>query len=336
MSIQMGCFETTVNTTLTNNSTTTLVSPNSTNTQTSARAVKIILTQSQNGSFTTPPPASGNPAAPGSGLQATQLFNPDGSVLANGNITSANWPSWLTSFEIGISGSANASSPNQNCANFATYAEQAASNCSFGPLITSGTTPCGAPAGVFRVSEADCTLGTPPTLPGNGGPSDGVYLRAYFSRAKADLGQNENILVTMEYAASSLSPAPTDPTHCYSAGVMTPENCSDFVWRVYLKHTSQEITQPFLLLVPPTFSSILPTASASIGNGSSGSGTVTKQFVLPLASDSQLSVLQISRIQSNFVNQAALRSICTLGNTFPGNSPLCSGIIIYSLTFFRI
>ncbi len=312
------------------------------------KAIKIILQQSAGGSFGTTPTAlsHGTPPAPGSGFPATQIFNTDGTVLATGGSSSASWPTWLSSFEIGISGTKNTSSPNPNCAGFASNTESTTANCLIGPT-GSTTSNCGAPSGMFRVSEADCFLSPSSALAGTGGPSDGIYFRATFNRSSSALGSNENILVVLEYSAAAVSSAPSNPANCFSGGTASVEACSEFVWRAYLKHSASETVQPFLLLVPPTFSSLFPagvtTLTAGAASQNSGIGFAAKQFILPLASDSTLTVLQISRTGGTYsgskatVGDAAynLYQNCALGS-LPANSPLCAGMVFYSITFYRI
>lgn len=289
-----------------------------------ARAAKIILKQaSPTGSFDAPP-AGGTVNAAGSGHLATRVFNADGSLLSTSS-TSSTWPKWLESFELGLSGVNNTAAPNDACAAFATATEASASNCNFG--AGAGTASCGAPATVFRVSEVDCLSGNG-TQDGKGGPADGVYLRAKFSRDPAVLAPFENLLVVVEYAPSSLNPAPANPSTCFSGGLFSPESCSDHTWKVFLKHSLSEIVQPYLLFVPPTYGSVNTTTRTG------GSGITTKQFVIPLAADSRLNTLQISRIKANIPNRATLSSTCSNGGT--GNSPLCVGVVIYSITFYRM
>jgi hypothetical protein len=194
-----------------------------------ARAAKIILQTSTSGSFDAPTSATGTAAAVGSGLQIARVFNPDGSLLSVAG--GASWPPWLASFELGISGTSNASALNADCARFADSTESAANNCKLGGSAT--LTTCGASAGQYRVSEADCSLqnaSIPPASTGSGGPADGVYMRAGFNRA--NLASTENILVVIEYASSALNPAPANPTACFSGGQLLPESCSDFVWLI--------------------------------------------------------------------------------------------------------
>ncbi|MGZ6311761.1 MAG: hypothetical protein ACXWOH_14085, partial [Bdellovibrionota bacterium] len=262
-----------------------------------ARAAKIIFRQSNpSGSFDSSP-AGGTPAVPGSGQQANRVFNADGSLLATKG--SSSWPAWLSSVEIGVSGANNTSSTNGPCAAFASAAEAAATNCDWQGGGAGGK-PCGAPAGIFRVSEFDCQ-GT--TVNGNGGPSDGVYIRAFFNRA--NLGTQENIMVVVEYAASDLNPAPALPTNCFSGGIFSPENCSDQTWKIFMKHSGTEVVQPFLMLIPPAFASVNSTTN------SGGSGTGTRQFILPMSGDANLSVMQVSRIKTFIPNATTFTNTCS-------------------------
>src|SRR5205823_4552880 len=121
-------------------------------------------------------------------------------------------------------------------------------NCSFG----AGPVPCGAPTGLFRISEFDCTS-APGTTAGTGGGSDGVYFRAYLNRS--NLGPGENIMAVLEYTASGFSGAPPNPTNCFSGSTLLPENpgCADMVWRIFLKHSASEVIQPTNLMIPPIF-----------------------------------------------------------------------------------
>lgn len=304
--------------------------------QTSAAAGSFNSLQSQGHTQGTAP-------TPGFGHPAVRVFNSDGSLQGSMNPstgTKTSWPAWLSSFEVGISGAINTSAPNPNCATFSSSTEPTLTNCQLGSSASPTPSQCGAPLGQFRVSEVDCSIptdGLAQAAPGIGGPADGIYMRAVFSRP--DLGPTENILVVLQYSASALDPAPANPTHCYVGGKFLPENCSDFVWRAYLKHSTTEVVMPYLLLIPPTFSSVL--GSSQVPAGPSGMGIGTKQFLLPLASDPNLSVLQISRTQSAFPNSgASLKNFCTSANSLsvstPGNSPNCAGVVFYSITFYRI
>ncbi len=328
--------------------TTATPTPTIATTSSTIRAVQILFQSSSTGSFDSTFPStnpstlpgtqlsSGSPPGAGSGLQAQRLFSPSNQTLiASGGASSSTWPTWLTSFEIGLSGPSNTSAPNPNCANFASSTEATLLNCQIVPTpAPSPYAECGAPANQFRVSEVDCPLQSS-TLAGNGGPSDGIYIRAQFNRSTTTLGPTENILVVISYSASSVNPAPPNPTSCFSGGIFTPQACSEFVWQAYLKHYPSETgIQPFFLLVPPTFASIINATSG--GPQGSGTGIATKQFILPLAGDSTLTTLQISRTQPNSTPSNLITYCTPSGGNLPGDSPLCSGMVFYSMTFYRI
>lgn len=286
------------------------------------RAIRIIFKQNYPAGSFDASPGSGTPPLPGSGHQAVRYFNADGSLLA-GSATS-----WLSSFEIGISGANNTAAKNANCAKFADAAEGSnTTGCNFG---TAGVVPCGAPNGLYRVSEYDCLATSGQVAQdGTGGAGDGIYLRATFNRSL--LGTGENLMASIEYVASAFDAAPASPTTCFSGGKPAPELCSNVTWKAYLKHSLSETVQPFLMLVPPTQNYV------NTGIGTSGVSPQMRQFVIPLAGDPRLSVLQISRIHSN-LDISAAASACYNGGTgtSAANSPLCAGIVIYSLTLYRI
>ena len=304
-----------INSTGTSVTVTATASPSASATAGGAMSARIIFTQSSGGSFTVSPAVGGTLAAVGGGLLANQVFNPDGTLLATGGNTATNWPSWLTSFEVGISGPLNSAATATNCANFASSTESSQTNC----VIAGVSTTCGATAGDFRVSEADCTAAT--TTTGTGGPNDGIYMRAIFNRTA--LGSSENMLAVLQYSASAINPGPVLPTTCFSSGSFAPEGCSDFAWQAYIKHSAYDINPlPFMLIVPPMVSTILP------GNTTPSSNPSTKQIIIPLAGDPALTVLQISRKSVGNIN-----GITTYCQT---NSPFCAGMVFYTLTFYRI
>lgn len=297
---------------------------------TGPKAAKIIFKQvSADGSFAAAP-SGGTPNSAGNGVQASQVFNPDGSVLAS-STSASTWPAWLNSVELGISGSLNSASIHGDCARFATSTDENA-KCKFD---LSTETSCGAPSGYYRISEYDChdPMLTPKAAEGigNGSNTDGIYIRTIFNRDTSALGAYENILAVLEYSASVMNPAPSNPTSCFNGGKVDVESCSDMTWRIFTKHSVSENLQSFLLLVPPAFASINTTT------GTGGSGISTKQFIIPLASDSDLKVLQISRtgLSSNLMDNLNFKNICA-PNTTPANSALCVGMVFYSLTFYRI
>ena len=288
-----------------------------------------ILFQATNpgGSFNSPDYSNGTTNAVGSGLQAQRVFNTNGTLLSSGGYGSANWPLWLKSFEIGISGQSNSASSNSSCATFASSQEAQNQTCN----LPNGTKTCGAPPAQFRISEADCVLGTPAsanTVPGSS--TDGIYMRATFDRSQFYTW--ENLMMVIQYTASALNPSPTSPTSCFNGGKFTPEACSDYVWNVYAKHLNSEIPLPFLMLIPPTSISVLPNVTGS----GAGSNPNTRQIIFPFASDQNLKIVQLSRI-AGAPSTSSLNTICTgSGISNGGNSPLCSGVVFYSVSLFKL
>ena len=290
------------------------------------RAVKIVFRQANpQGSFDAPP-TNGTVAVPGGGLRATRLFNADGSLLATGGVGTPGWPKWITAIELGISGTLNTSAPNPDCARFSASNEDANSLCTWGGSVSQ---PCGAPPGLYRVAEYDCAdaaaSGASPALKGTGGPNDGIYVRVQLSRDTNYLGAGENIMAVLEYSASAFSAAPSDPTVCFTGGTFNPSapGCADQVWQTFLKHDPSELVQPFLMLVPPSY------AHSVVATNSSGTGLATKQFFLPIATDPTLSVFQMSRISGRSGDATFIANCHT-------NSALCVGVVLYSLTLYRI
>lgn len=314
-------------------------------------AAQVVFSVNANGSFNTPP-ITGTPAVPGQGLQAVRLFNADGSTLAV-SPTDPNWPSWISSVELGITGpsalytlpNGTSYASNPSCARFATAAEApggaSAATCNFG----NGNVPCGAPAGQFRVSEVDCNYGFDANNkgvgPGNGSGGDTVYVRANLNRHA--LGTTENIMVTLSYTAASYYPADPNPTDCFTGpgGSFQAESCSDFSWKVFMRHSPTEsAVQPFMMFIPPTFS-----YTANNPNKTSGTTPVTKQFIVPISGDSRLQTIQVSRILSTLKSSDAnFNAACDVPGQHlsaspgspGGSSPLCAGVILYTMTLFRI
>ncbi len=328
----------------------TTTTTTSTSVPSGARAVKIIFKQSSSSGSFDSAPSTGTINNPGNGHQAQRVFNADGSLLASGGPTSSNWPKWFSGFEIGISGTSNAGAKNSDCARFAATGESADTECQYddagnGSPTAGVFTDCGGPDGYLRVSEYDCTKSSSIALQGNGGPTDGVYLRATFNRSSTYLGSSENILVVLEYAASSLNNAASDPSNCFQSGTFTPtrEGCADQLWQIFMKHTAYEVVQPYLMLAPPS------THVVDRKNGHFGGSAGSKQFILPLSGDSDLSVLQVSRIRgpknletptSTGATEStdAFTMFCAKSGD-PGesaNSAGCVGMVFYSMTFIRM
>jgi hypothetical protein len=326
-----GCIGGSVNLQTSSSSGSSSSTSTSTSVPSGARAARIIFKNSFPGGSFDAASSTGTPVTPGSGHRASRVFNADGSLLAQGT-TSSSWPGWLTGVEIGISGTDNSSATDPNCARFASSGEQTSGSarCNFG----AGNVNCGGAAGVFRVSEYDCVAGG--TVNGNGGPNDGVYIRAYFSRDTSKLGASENILAVLEYSAAGLRASSTTPSSCFSGGSFTPNqaNCSDFVWNVYLKRNAFEVVQPYLLLAPPVHG----IADFSADRGPAGVGT--RQFIIPLAADSTVNTVQISRVWgmplTTSIDGRTFSAICDADGDGDGNSPHCVGMVLYSLTFFRM
>jgi hypothetical protein len=244
--------------------------------------------------------------------------NTSSGLLASGGYDGTNWPQWLKSFQIIRPTAA------PDCARFAREADPAASDqqCSFGGggapfTCTLGKNP------LFRVSEKDCGSISLP----NEDQSKGVYFLAEFSRNTKHLGENENLLVTIEYSASFVNSGPSDPSQCFNDGRFTPhdQDCSDMSWTVNLKPDLTTNVQPFLLFIPPSTNSI------DTENERTGTGVRTRQFIVPLAGDPDIKYLQIHRVHGPRHTDPRFSSHCTANN-----SALCAGVVFHSISFVRI
>jgi hypothetical protein len=110
-------------------------------------------------------------------------------------------------------------------------------------------------------------------------------------------------------------------------------------WEIYIKHTTSEVVQPFMLLVPPALAHV----NTNTTTGASGTGVMSKQIVIPLAGDSNLTTLQISRIKAiptpanPTTDNGVYNTTCNpnLGSG-SNNSAMCLGMVFYSITFYRI
>ncbi len=284
------------------------------------RAVRIFFLTYNNsnyGSFD--PVAVGAPYSDTMDYVADRFYSPSNDLLSGA-------PPWLQTFEIKTNGAP------EYCAQFETQLN-IAGNCH--PTVGTSAN-CGAPVGQFRVSEVDCVQAVSPLPAGIGSETDGLYMRAIINRKY--LAPYENLLMILEYTASTIHLPSTDPSTCFVNGQWTPENCVDFLWSVYLRHSTAEMpNQPFLMLVPPLFLF----AQAILKNDTQPM-IATKQVVIPLAMDSTLSIIQISRQSAHFQGNAAnLLTMCATpaGGPLPatgGVSPLCAGMIFNTETFYRI
>ena len=277
------------------------------------------------------PAGTGTAPGVGTGLQAQRLWAPanPATQIASGGSSSSAWPGWLSAFEIGLSGAANGSAQNPACASFAGAGESSQVNCT---VVTPGN--CGAQVNLFRISEWDCAH-SPAAGNGAGQDNDPIYIRATFNRNPTYLGASENILAVVTYAATAFNSGPLSPTSCFTGGAFTPEQCADFTWKAFLKQGPGIVSpQPFMMLTPPFFS------YANANPNRAATESQTKQFILPLASDPTLTTFQLSRIKSTLdaSSASAFTAACDTGAgpPSPANSPLCAGIIFYSITFYRI
>lgn len=274
------------------------------------RAAKIIFRDTAAGSFDASTGATLN--SPGSGQAAVRIFNPTN--------TKIDWPNFLTSAEVMISGTLNAGANQENCARFGSADVDGQALCDFDGDGTKNEF-CGLKTEHYRVSEYDCASGA--TLNGTGGGSDGVAVRVIVNRGS--LGANENLMGVIEYEATGLNEVLSDPSSCFTAGYSpTNPNCSDFSWQIFFKRSASDSVVPFATFVPPLLGYVNTT------KGQGGSHPSTYQFVMPLASDSQLSVIQLSRIRGLPIGSTGFVSRCD------SNSPRCVGLILYSLTLFRM
>lgn len=291
-----------------------------------AMAARIIFKTGSNGSFDAA--SSGGSASSSSsgytirvGQKAVRIFDPNSASAADALST---WPTWISSVSVGISGASNSGSLIPECSKFADSSEASAMTCNFGTALAPFAAKCGAPSGYYRVSEFDCTNDADLTMNvANKNGNDGVFIRTVFDRSTSKLGSQENVMAVLEYAASVIHPSPNQPSNCFEGGFdPTNRECSDISWQVFLKTNVWDTLQPFLTLVPPAFAYLDTTANTG------GSGRATRQIYLPLASDSGLTVFEITRI--NGLLHGDLTTNCGI------NSPLCSGMIFYSLTFYRM
>lgn len=308
------------------------------------KAVKIVFSLAPTGSFETDTTKLGSGTAPavGSGLQVTRLYDPTtGSAIATSGPSGSDWPTWITRIELGISGTTNTSAQSGGCAKFAD-ASESANTCDFDGDGTYSDL-CGTPSGYFRVSDWDCQQST--IANGAGTASDGVYVRVQFNRATQYLGSAENVLVLLEYATHSPRRSATAPTDCVTAGTFDPSasGCADLLWQAYLKRLITDTTAPFMMVVPPTIGRIVlpPGGTTPVMT----KGLSTKQILLPLSSDSSLSIFQLSRTTAMPLTTtvpigagaATVDTMCNPNGAGAGSgSAGCFGVTLYSMTLIRM
>jgi hypothetical protein len=162
-----------------------------------------------------------------------------------------------------------------------------------------------------------------------------------FNRNTALLGAAENIMAVVNYSASAFNPAPANPSTCFVNGVFSPEACSDFTWKVFVEPTLPLTTpsQPFMMMIPPA-----PYYVNGSTTGNSSTNSVSRQFIIPLASNQSYTTVQFSRIQSTLNSTTGVSNAFTTAcdpntlrtNGSGSNTPLCAGLVVYSITFYRI
>jgi hypothetical protein len=300
------------------------------------KLVKILTHDNTGGSFAVPslmlpaatPIPAGYPGYDGTstyrpGISATTFYDADGT-------TSIAKPSWLMDFQLGIT----ALPGSTTCATFGGSGNADAS-------------------GFYRISEVDCgaatNVGTGSSL------NDQVFMRLVLNRDSSVFGTAENLMMQVEYQASSL--------HLNTDGIdPLPENNLDQLWKIFWNTSLVSSSTPsvFSMFVPPNYGACLAGGSGTTGiggtdnncvNGYHGAPTTVKQILLPLAAYPSLSVIQFSRMKGRINNT----------DTFPGtapspgpvnyvsdffapagssdcqsNSPLCLGLVIRSITLMRL
>lgn len=276
----------------------------------------------QGGSFSVP---SGS----GGVASATRLLRPDNTVLVTGGPSAEGWPKWIKNIQLGTTGPSTSGLP--ECARFGA-ASESTTQCT----VNGTPVNCGI-ADHYRVSEHNCMQNGSVVAAGNGSPTDRVFIRVEFDRDPTFLAVHENVLLTLQYAASVAHREPKDPSQCFTGGVFTPsnDNCSDMSWAFYLRTTTATSPAPFLFLVPTASNQV------SLADSSLGTAISTKQFILPLASDTTLTTLQLSRQRAVARGGGAIvgttaTSSQILEHVCESNSPFCMGMVFYSMTLTRM
>ena len=252
------------------------------------------------------------------GVSATQYFDVDGvSVLDR--------PAWLQDFQLGIT---NLPGTAGSCATFG----------------GSGTADA---SGFYRTSEINC--GSVPGGTGNA-TTDQAFIRIVLNRDVSLIGSAENLMMQIEYQASSL--------RLNSDGNSSlPEGNLDQLWKVlWTSSLSSAAGNVFSVFVPPNYASCLPGGSGDISNvtttncvpGYKGAPTSVKQVIIPLSAYPNLSVIQLTRMGGRINNTGTFSDGITPVNyvtDFLNNvsetdcrtdSPLCLGVVIRSVMLMRL
>ncbi len=233
------------------------------------------------------------------GISPTVYFDLNGT-------TQISKPDWLLDFQLGITGTGNT-----GCAVFG----------GAGQLDSQHN---------FRTSEEDCGA----SFDGVGNSNDKVFMRIILDRTATKIGSAENLVVQIEYQASGIH------FNSWGSGT-TVDSQQDQVWKVFwdstLAYSGTTPSKILGLFVPPNYAACEATGDGSSGVGCSpgthrGSAVQVKQIVIPLSAYPTLSVVQISRIisHSSGAEAAAVSAFCT------ADSPLCLGVVIHSVSLFRM
>lgn len=299
---------------------------------TEPQAVRYIFKVGADGSFNDPATDSSfSGGTTGSAVfPAVRAFSAEGKLLSE-------TPSWIKSMGVRLTGSGTPAA----CARFALATERTSALCDW-DQNNAGTSPCGASAGYYRVSEWDCTNGV--VANGTGAGTDPAAIRVEIDREV--MGSGENLLVTLEYRASAVAEGTSnatggslDPTRCNdSSTAFDSDNsdCADMTWRLYLKNLptdpgSSGVLPPYLV-VPPFSGRVNPELN------SGGGAWMTRSFLIPLKNAPDITTLQFTRVQGrnpdDYKDSAIStnnRSICRGTNTAE-----CLGIIFKSITLVRL
>lgn len=269
-----------------------------------------------------------------SGHKATAFFDASGT-------TSISKPGWLKDVYVSIGGSPGSAAG--ACGGFTPVATSSSCNLvpsPYAPPPATGTSfSCDGPDSVYRVSEKGC-LGSglsAPVTPGS--KDDSVAIKIQLNRDSSVLGETENLLVVIEYQASGLMGAPSNPAACVDASgepKYSDKDCVDQAYGLFIRQldtVSPPDTPARLQLVTPPQPGIVTATQA-------GGSVQTRQVIVPLSSiDSTKTVIQLSRIfglgkDSAGTSYGATRDFSTRCSAT--DSPLCLGMIIHSITIYRI
>jgi hypothetical protein len=300
-----------------------------------AKSVKIIF-KSENFTLPATPSLGTNPSlgdATGSAAWARR-FHPTSST--GGSTTTP--PPWLSGVSVTLAGTNNSGSRNTACGNFAETGVSNSTQCNFVANTPSAQFACNGPDQYFRVSEYDCADlgGTSPfantAIAGSGLPTDPVAIKIFLNRDSSKLGATENLMVVLEYQASGLKMAPKNAQSCLTGGEpqLSNTDCVDHSYSLYTRALNATTPHKLQTLIPPQGGKVNATDQTF------GGPIQTRQIIIPLSSlDSDQTVLQISRT-FGLPGSADPQYDARFGTHCESNSPLCVGLVLYSISIFRI